>query len=34
MGTISGELLPGGKPLNGTLPEMARTPSPVAGGND
>ena len=34
MGTISGELLPGGKPLNGTLPEMARTASPVAGGND
>jgi len=31
MGTISGELLPGGKPLNGTLPEMARTASPVAG---
>jgi hypothetical protein len=34
MGTISGELLPGGKPLNGTLPEMARTASPAAGGND
>ncbi|MGA8571111.1 MAG: DUF3108 domain-containing protein [Desulfobaccales bacterium] len=31
MGTISGELLPGGKPLNGALPEMARTASPAAG---
>ncbi len=34
MGTISGELLPGGKPLNGTLPEMAGTASPVTGRND
>ncbi|MGD0827091.1 MAG: DUF3108 domain-containing protein [Desulfobaccales bacterium] len=34
MGTISGELLPGGKPLNGALPEMARTASPVAGRDD
>ena len=34
MGTISGELLPGGKPLNGTLPEMAKTAAPAAGGND
>jgi hypothetical protein len=31
MGTISGELLPGGKPLNGALPEMGRSASPVAG---
>ena len=31
LGTISGELLPGGKPLNGGLPEMARTASPAAG---
>jgi len=34
MGTISGELLPGGKPLNGTLPEMARTAAPAAGRDD
>lgn len=34
MGTISGELLPGGKPLNGALPEMARTAAPAAGGHD
>ncbi len=31
MGTISGELLPGGKPLHGALPEMAGTAAPAAG---
>lgn len=34
LGTISGELLPGGKPLQGSLPEMARTAAPAAGGHD
>src|SRR5208337_3676644 len=34
IGTISGELLPGGKPLHGALPEMARTAAPAAGRHD
>lgn len=34
IGTISGELLPGGKPLHGALPEMAGTAAPAAGRQD
>ncbi len=34
LGTISGELLPGGMPLNCTLPEMARRAAPAAGRSD
>jgi Protein of unknown function (DUF3108) len=34
IGTISGELLPGGKPLQGALPEMARSAAPAAGRQD